>query len=733
MKIYTSNQIGVESNCVYPNEVNAVDVRSFEKAASFDHVMAKYKNSYRSNDNFIESECVPMDIDNDHSENPDDWISVNDLKRIFDGVKFAIVYSRNHRKEKNGKAARPRMHIYFPIPKVTNLAEYVGIKERLAETYTFFDGNALDGARFFFGVKNPAVEIARGRKYITDILNDEFENFDNSQDLIQQGSRNSTMNHFAGRVLIRYGNTDDARELFDKKASLCSPPLPDDELEQIWRSACKFYKKVAASEDYVPPEEYNERYEEYKPEKLTDIAMAEIFTKHNKDKAIYTISQGWLYWTGKKWEDSELKVMSLYMETAKKVLENASIEFKETYQELADAEMMGSKEEKAQAKLKVNTAKAYLNFAKKMNDHGKVSGILKLAKSLLEVKNEKLDADAFILNTPVGVIDLKTSEIKEHDPSYYCTKITALAPSKDNMDMWIDTLRDVTGGDDEFINFLKFHAGSTLIGHVYEEALLIAYGDGGNGKSTVFNSEAHVLGDYAGKIPAESLTTRAKNVKVDLAELCGKRFILASETEEGQRLSSSMLKQIASVDDISAERKYYAPFSFTPTHSTILYTNHLPKVGSNDRGTWRRIVVAPFSVAIKNPKTDYIDKLLEKAGGAILQWMIEGAKEYIDAGFKYPKCNVVDDAKRSYKEENDWINHFISDKCIKGTNYKEMSARLYQVYREWAGSNGEYIRNNRDFSRALIAEGYEKKRTNRGIEWSGITINDLMESEDDFL
>lgn len=261
MKIYTSNLIGVESNCVYPNEVNAVDVRSFEKAVSFDHVMAKYKNSYRSNDNFIESECIPMDIDNDHSENPDDWISANDLKRIFDGVKFAIVYSRNHRKEKNGKAARPRMHIYFPIPKITNLAEYVGIKERLAETYTFFDGNALDGARFFFGVKNPAVEIVRGRKYITDILKDDFEDFDNSQDLIQQGSRNSTMNHFAGRVLIRYGNTGEARELFDKKASLCSPPLPDNELEQIWRSACKFYKKVAASEDYVPPEEYNERYE----------------------------------------------------------------------------------------------------------------------------------------------------------------------------------------------------------------------------------------------------------------------------------------------------------------------------------------------------------------------------------------------------------------------------------------------------------------------------------------
>lgn len=150
------------------------------------------------------------------------------------------------------------MHIYFPIKKVTNLKEYVEIKEKLATNYTFFDGNALDGARFFFGVKNPVVEIARGNKYINDILNDDFEDFDNSKDLIKEGSRNSTMNHFAGKVLIRYGNTDEARNLFDKKASFCSPPLEDDELEKIWKLACKFYKKIASSEDYVPPEKYTE-------------------------------------------------------------------------------------------------------------------------------------------------------------------------------------------------------------------------------------------------------------------------------------------------------------------------------------------------------------------------------------------------------------------------------------------------------------------------------------------
>jgi Predicted ATPase len=283
--------------------------------------------------------------------------------------------------------------------------------------------------------------------------------------------------------------------------------------------------------------------------------MAEVFSKHNKDKAIYTVSAGWLYWDEKKWEVSELKVMHLYMETAKKVLKNATYEFREAYTKLMQAEMDGAKDVIAKAKSEANKAKQYLTFAKKMNDHGKVSGILKLGKSMLEVANDNLDSDPFILNTPDGIVDLKTGKMNEHKPSAYCTKMTFVSPANDNMHLWIETLDEVTGGDKEFQNFLKYHAGSTLIGRVYEEALLLVYGSGGNGKSTVFNSEAHVLGDYAGKIPAESLTTRAKNVKVDLAELCGKRYILASETEKGQRLSVSMLKQIASVDDIYLQKE----------------------------------------------------------------------------------------------------------------------------------------------------------------------------------
>lgn len=275
------------------------------------------------------------------------------------------------------------------------------------------------------------------------------------------------------------------------------------------------------------------------------------------------------------------------------------------------------------------------------------------------------------------------------------------------------------------------------IGKVYHEALVIAYGTGANGKSTVFNTIAAVLGDYAGKIPAEALTTRAKNIKVDLAELLGKRFVLASETEEGQRLSVSMLKQIASVDSITAERKYHDPFTFIPTHSAVLYTNHLPRVGSGDRGTWRRLVVAPFKAEINNPRADFTDLLLERAGGAILQWIIEGARIFIGNGYRLLKCKAVEYAVGEYREENDWLGAFLADCCMVGKDETCAGGVLYKTYRAWTYETGEYARRNRDFAEALHVNGFLSKKTKTGIIWNGLSISPdrtaARSAEDDFL
>ena len=114
-------------------------------------------------------------------------------------------------KVKDGRSARPRFHVYFSIPKMTDSREYTLLKKRIVSSFPYFDSNALDSARLLFGVAEPQVEFYDGSNNIVDYLDDkDFESWDNQQSEIPQGKRNSTMSHYAGRIIKRYGDTDEA-------------------------------------------------------------------------------------------------------------------------------------------------------------------------------------------------------------------------------------------------------------------------------------------------------------------------------------------------------------------------------------------------------------------------------------------------------------------------------------------------------------------------------------------
>lgn len=180
LTLYTADCIGSLSNCVYPNKNIITDEQSMKAAMQHDHVTAEYKDNYRSNSNFISADNVPLDCDNDHSDNPDEWITPFEVAMAFPDVSFVAVYSRNHMKIKDGKSARPRFHVYFVIPTVTDSKEYTSLKKRITATFPYFDSNALDSARLLFGVKNPEVEFYDGRRNVVDFLDDlDFEEWDN--------------------------------------------------------------------------------------------------------------------------------------------------------------------------------------------------------------------------------------------------------------------------------------------------------------------------------------------------------------------------------------------------------------------------------------------------------------------------------------------------------------------------------------------------------------------------
>ena len=266
-----------------------------------------------------------------------------------------------------------------------------------------------------------------------------------------------------------------------------------------------------------------------------------------------------------------------------------------------------------------------------------------------------------------------------------------------------------------------------VLGKVFTETLLIATGDGGNGKSTFFNTLARVLGDYSTSInPSLLLTGNRGNVGAEVAALRGVRLALAAETEEGQRLESSTVKRLCSTDRIAANPKYMTPFTFTPSHTLLMFTNFLPRVGSSDRGTWSRLTVLPFNAHLRDTageRKDYAEVLFTQAGGAVLSWMVEGARRFIANGYKLTPPAVVREALADYRKSCDWLGGFLTECCELGENYATNGRELYARYTAYCQVNGDYRRDNRDFAHAMQNAGYERKHTMKGWQYYGLRLH----------
>ncbi|MCQ9225633.1 phage/plasmid primase, P4 family [Streptococcus suis] len=747
-----SGQTGVQTTTVYPNQVTITDEISLQTVVQFDHVAGLFLNNTRSNTNFIQSDVLVMDIDNDHSENPDEWITVERLKEIFADYNFALVTSRSHMQAKAGKVPRPKFHIYFQINEVTDKDIYVAMKEELCNQYKFFDDNAKDAARFFFG--NPNAQVIWHDSWLT-IDEDLFQvvSIEDEEDFdadfytppngpIQQGSRNSTMSVFAAKILKRLGVTQEARDSFDEQAQKCVPPLDKTELDTIWGSAVRFYNRtIKTSKGYVAPDAFNR--ETLKPDDYSDIGEAGVLAREFGDKLAYTNATDYLTFNGQYWKEDKQLAIGTVLEFMDLQLEEASEQYESAIKQLVQTgipESIVREGGKGLVKLidspnqqillaKYLSAKAYNQFVMKRRDYRYIMATHNTAKPMLAIDISELDKNDMLLNTPDATYNLKCglSGSQAHSATDYLTKITTASPGNQGMGLWQETLATFFCGDQELIDYVQMVVGMAAIGKVYQEHMIIAYGGGANGKSTFWNTIARVLGSYSGKLSADALTmSNKRNVKPEMAELKGKRLIIASEMDEGMRLNTGLVKQLCSTDEIYAEKKYKDPFHFVPSHTLVLYTNHLPKVGANDDGIWRRLIVIPFNAKItgKSDVKNFADHLYDNAAPAIISWIIEGAEKAIKANFKTKLPKVVQESVRAYREANDWLGHFIEENCEIVKGHIQKSGDLYSAYRAYALQNGEYVRSTTDFYTALESAGYNRQRTSKFNAIVGLKLLD---------
>lgn len=274
--LYCSKYRQNETRTFFANKKEICSCQDLQEAVVFDHVCALYRNSKRAASNFLEADCAMFDIDNTDSDNPQDWMTVENVREAFPNVPFYVSYSRNHMKPKEGKAPRPKFHVYFPHQVITDAEEYKKLKRNVYTYFNAFDPNAIDVARFFFGVEQPKVDFIEGTLSLVDFMSSVNSPEPNestpsaptptptppatpiTEKIIPEGKRNTTLSRYGAKVLTRWGTSEKAYQLFMEKSKLCVPPLSERELRSIWTSAVKFYHETVEQDpDYIPPEHFH--------------------------------------------------------------------------------------------------------------------------------------------------------------------------------------------------------------------------------------------------------------------------------------------------------------------------------------------------------------------------------------------------------------------------------------------------------------------------------------------
>ena len=354
-----------------------------------------------------------------------------------------------------------------------------------------------------------------------------------------------------------------------------------------------------------------------------------------------------------------------------------------------------------------------------------VAAVERLAKAdrAHAATTEQWDADLWLLNTPGGVVDLRTGRLRSHQQVDYMTKITAAAPgARIECPLWLSFLDRVTGGDAELKAFLQRVAGYALSGVTEEHALFFLYGTGRNGKGVFLNTLTRLLGGYATIAGMETFTASPHDRHpADLAALRGARLVAAQETEEGRNWAETRIKALTGGDPISARFMRQDFFTYTPQFKLFIAGNHKPGLRNVDEAIRSRFNLIPFTVFIPAQERDAkLEKKLQAEWPGILQWAIEGCLEWQRIGLAPPKA--VTEATEEYMEAEDTIATWIAACCVTSRYNAEISSTLYGSYKTWADAANEDAMSHKRFSQALAARGYSAKKSDGKMRVEGIQL-----------
>ncbi len=365
-----------------------------------------------------------------------------------------------------------------------------------------------------------------------------------------------------------------------------------------------------------------------------------------------------------------------------------------------------------------------------------IAAVEKIAKARRAVAApvESWDADPYLLNTPGGVVDLRTGDLREARPSDRCRQMTAVAPDFDaDCPKWRVHLRWAMTEEEDRIAYLQRHMGYCLTGNISEHSLDFWHGGGGNGKSVVMNAFAGILGDYAVTSPVTTFTaSKVERHTTELAMLRGARLVTARETEEGRNWNEQRLKELTGGEPITARFMRQDNTTFMPTLKLVVVGNHRPHFRNVDEAIRRRLHLVAFNATVTaEAKNIRLGDELREEWPAILAWLVEGCLEWQRVGLQPPQS--VQDDTTEYLSNEDPFSDWLAEQCeAKGATFTA-SAVLFEAWRAWAARHGEEPGSWRDLRERFVQRGFHVSRTEaaRGIAGLRLRLPEPTEQHED--
>ena len=348
----------------------------------------------------------------------------------------------------------------------------------------------------------------------------------------------------------------------------------------------------------------------------------------------------------------------------------------------------------------------------------------------IAVNIDELDNHPWELNTPAGILDLRTGALNPADPAKLHTRLTACAPNPDADPHYWQTFLTDTFGDNPagqiLIAYLQRLVGYSAVGVVGPHVLPFCYGSGGNGKGAFLEALQKVLGDYATTAPSGFLmATQHTKHETEIARLAGARLVLCSEVNEDDRFDEAKVKQLTGGDTLTARFMRQDHFTFTPTHQLWLIGNYKPAVRSGGRAFWRRLRLIPFLHEVPEEKVvdDIQGILAADHGPALMQWIAQGAAKYAAGGLNEPSS--VKAATEDYAHDQDTVARFLEDACHVGGGpaIKLRVGEVRNAYERWCAETGETPITAKALGMALQRRGVDSIKGRQGARfYTGITL-----------